>query len=60
MSGLADDSRRFKRPYKYDVTKDISDKKAKVSRCVYCGEIITGREWRVNKKDVECTRCHNE
>lgn len=60
MNGLEDDPRKFQRPYKYDVTKDISDKKLKAKHCCCCGEIIVGKEWRVNENDVKCTRCHNE
>jgi len=58
--GLEGDTRRFKKPYLYDVTKDIKDEKAKWPRCEICGEKITGMKDRTAEGKYVCFRCGNE
>ena len=58
--GQPDDPRKFRRPYKYDVTKDIPPPKTKWDRCQVCKMKITGKKWRVDEDKYVCTRCYNE
>jgi hypothetical protein len=58
--GQEGDTRKFRPPYPGGVTKDISTKPAKKKYCYACGLEITGKVWRVDSKNVECTRCYNE
>jgi len=58
--GQEGDTRRFKKPYLYDVTKDIKDEKARWPRCVTCGEQIKGLKVRVAEGKYVCLRCYDE
>lgn len=58
--GQEGDKRRFKRPYLYDVTKDVAEPPTKWPKCEFCGLELKGKKFRLAEGKYVCFRCSNE